>query len=395
MKHTYLVFLGFLALSCSSQDDNLFEIDPEKLKGDIITMSDIADDISYIPLDNTYPLGLIYTHNFLNESIYLSAKDIGVLAFNSEGKDVNKIGVKGNGPGEYRYFLSFAVDERTRNIYVLDREKIKVYSRAGVFVREIPYGNYIGGRHADQIEVFNSLLFLSDGLNIGDSKNSWVFLDTLGNLVSIKKNSIPTFTSNIGTGCPIYQFEGNLFYCNNYNDTIFSISADLNYKAAYLFSKGDHRWPQTNVPFNTPDQAKSTLYKLFRLVDMFETKQFLILYYGYLDGNAICFIDKKTKKSFLATKEELQDGKRVPKSCLLNDLDGGLPLTGKLGYNVIDGEEFITTLINPSDLKVYVSGDEFKAIVPKYPEKKKEVEKLANSLSETDNPVLMMIRLKK
>jgi hypothetical protein len=32
---------------------------------------------------------------------------------------------------------------------------------------------------------------------------------------------------------------------------------------------------------------------------------------------------------------------------------------------------------------------------PKNPEKKKELEQLANNLRETDNPVLIMVRLKK
>ena len=31
---------------------------------------------------------------------------------------------------------------------------------------------------------------------------------------------------------------------------------------------------------------------------------------------------------------------------------------------------------------------------PKYPEKKKQLEKLANSLNENDNPVLMLVKLK-
>ena len=32
---------------------------------------------------------------------------------------------------------------------------------------------------------------------------------------------------------------------------------------------------------------------------------------------------------------------------------------------------------------------------PEFPEKKKELEKLANSLKETDNPILMIVKLKK
>jgi len=41
------------------------------------------------------------------------------------------------------------------------------------------------------------------------------------------------------------------------------------------------------------------------------------------------------------------------------------------------------------------AGFEFKNSSPEYPEKKKELEKLANTLKETDNPVLVLVRLKK
>lgn len=51
--------------------------------------------------------------------------------------------------------------------------------------------------------------------------------------------------------------------------------------------------------------------------------------------------------------------------------------------------------INPYQLKMHIAGNEFLKSVPKYPEKKKELEKVAASLKETDNPVLMMLRLKK
>ncbi|MZP67102.1 MAG: hypothetical protein GT597_13230, partial [Bacteroidales bacterium] len=46
-------------------------------------------------------------------------------------------------------------------------------------------------------------------------------------------------------------------------------------------------------------------------------------------------------------------------------------------------------------LKEYVASENFKNSKPLYPEKKKELEKLADSLKETDNPVLVMVRLKR
>jgi hypothetical protein len=62
---------------------------------------------------------------------------------------------------------------------------------------------------------------------------------------------------------------------------------------------------------------------------------------------------------------------------------------------VKNGREYIVGLINPYQIKTLVMNNEFKNSISKYPEKKKELEKLANSLKETDNPVLMIVRLKK
>ncbi len=45
-------------------------------------------------------------------------------------------------------------------------------------------------------------------------------------------------------------------------------------------------------------------------------------------------------------------------------------------------------------LKNHVAANAFRSSRPKYPEKKQKLEKLANSLKETDNPVLVLISLK-
>lgn len=397
MQYLFVICLLLILSSCSSPENNLFQIEPGKFPDNKITLSEIADDITYIPLDkdNKYPLGVIYTFKIVNGSIFLSAKDIGVLKFNSDGKGVRRIGSKGNGPGEYLHCLSFTVDKRTGNIYVADRDKIKVFSPDGIFVRDIPYGDYIGGRHADHIEVFNSLLFLSDGLNMGNSKNSWVFLDTLGNLVAEKGNSVQKSAPNSFTGSHTYIFKDHVYYCNNFNDTVFSIATDLSYEASYLFEFGEHQPPKEMIKFNSVDEVLSVANNVCRIYTMFETKKYLVMMYYYPGKSAFCFIDKKTKDTFLARKGLDSQGKKGTRPWLINDLDGGLPQTGDFQYYVEKNTEYITTLFTPSDFKLYVSSDEFKNMVPKNPAKKTEIERLANSLQETDNPVLMMIRLKK
>jgi hypothetical protein len=146
-------------------------------------------------------------------------------------------------------------------------------------------------------EIFNSLLFFPDYLPTGDSKYSWVFIDTLGHLVATKKNSVPPFQSGIETEGSTYKFENKLFYYNYFNDTIFSISSNLKNSGAYLFAKGNHRWPKERI-----DLEPESIYRLFRHAGMFETNRFIVFVYAYLERYSYCLIAKKTKETFLANK---------------------------------------------------------------------------------------------
>ena len=76
---------------------------------------------------------------------------------------------------------------------------------------------------------------------------------------------------------------------------------------------------------------------------------------------------------------------------LINDLDGGPNIWPK----TIKDDNTIIGWVDALQLKAHVASEAFKNSTPKYPEKKKELEKLANSLKETDNPVLIMVKLKK
>jgi len=72
-------------------------------------------------------------------------------------------------------------------------------------------------------------------------------------------------------------------------------------------------------------------------------------------------------------------------------LDGGPGFFPK----TIKDDNTIIGWVDAQKLKSHVASEEFKNSKPKYPGKKKELEKLANSLKETDNPVLVLVSLKK
>ena len=134
----------------------------------------------------------------------------------------------------------------------------------------------------------------------------------------------------------------------------FSINPDLSNNCVYLFAQGDHRWSRSKIEADSFEQFTSQVSKLFLPIRMFETKKYIVLRYYYLKKAAIAFIEKKTKETFLAIKNNgLQNEDEFSNFSLTNDLDSGLPLTD-MDYCIENDNEYITTLINPLNLKRHI-----------------------------------------
>jgi hypothetical protein len=365
-----------------SQDNKLFSFDPRVLSEKDIKLGDIADDIIYIPLDNKYPLGVSPAFEITNNSIFINSKD-GLIALNRQGKTARKIGSVGRGPGEYLFGGFFAVDNKTETAYVKDQNfVIKVYSKNGNFIRSINLPKSEDGNDFWTVNIFHSKLFLPQYINMGRAKYNWIIIDTLGNVIREKKNSIPPFPCNFGAKGGTYKFKEEIFYFNFYNDTIFSVSTDLNYKPAFLFEKGEHRFPMSKLP-------SFDLSPYMFLHFIFETKQYLFLDYGYRGRSTGVVIDKKSKKIFNCYTSSGTNEQRG----FLNNIDGGLRIYVKTHFEE-NGKEYIIGFLDPFLLKTHVSSNEFEKLTPLFPEKKKKLVSLANSLEETDNPIMVMVRLK-
>lgn len=376
--------------ACNSSLNRPIVISPNDRNDVNVELSFIAKDIEYIPLDNNIPVGPMYSLHIDKHYIYLSVKEVGVIQFNREGKYVRNIGHYGRGPEEYRG-IYFAVDESNQRIYILDREKIKVFSNSGIFLKDLSYKKYIAGG-AGGIQFFKSLLFLPDFFSYGNSEFNWILLDTLGNLISSKINTTPSFETSMRGYC--YKFDNKLIYYNSFNDTIFSIAPNLKYKAEYFFSSKIDRTPkEVSIDYI------SQLFSLFRTGKMVETKHFLLLEYGYFDKIAFLLIDKNTGRKYQAYEEKIVNGKLINNSSFLNDVDAGMPLSINSNDQIFyyfeqDGSEHLAHFINPFALKMHTSSDHFRNSIPVYPEKKLGLEEFANGLKETDNPILVLIKSK-
>lgn len=385
----YIIFV-FLTISCKKENEGLIEFDPTILSENVLTLTEIADDVSYIPLDNKFPLGLIYDKiNFINNSIYLSAKDVGILVFNKEGKTIRKIGSIGRGPGEYVYNYSFSVDDNTETVYVWDSGNIiKVFSKTGGFLRSFSLHEY--GDMINAIEAFSSKLFVSYAIQYKNTKYEWIVFDTLGNAIKMKERTVPLFTSNTGGLEGTYKFNNFLHHWNHYTDTVFSILPDLTERPSFIISPGEHRLPKARI--NSLEETS----KYMRITQLLESIRFIVLrYYFPLKKSALVLIDKQNRKSYLHTLIPQVSGSITNYTGgIKNDLDCGISFQPQ-SYFEKNGFEFMIGIINPLQIKTLVKSDYFLNSVPKLTEKKNEFEQLAARLYETDNPVLMIVKLKK
>lgn len=313
MKSKYLLILIILSISCKPENKGLIKFDPTTLTENEISLIDIADDIYYIPLDNTYPIGLIYDKiKFINNSIYLSAQNTGVLEFNRDGKLLRKIGSIGRGPGEYTYYYSFTVDEKTETIYIQDSGNIiKVFSKTGLFLRSFSLQEY--GDMIDAIESYNSKLFTSFSIQYENARYEWIVFDTLGNVIKKKEITSPKFRSNaLGSG-GTYKYENLLTYWNNFTDTVFSVLPDLNQKASFIISPGEHRLPKSGITAET-----MSAYMWFRHI--FETSRFIFIRYFFpLKKYAFVLIDKNNNKLFPINLKSIDGGTTLTDG-IINDL---------------------------------------------------------------------------
>ncbi len=191
----------------------------------------------------------------------------------------------------------------------------------------------------------------------------------------------------MGGGGGLQKYNEFIVYWDLSKDTVFHISADSNYNPVCIFSLGEHRLPMTTEGCNPPMEFINKMGDDYLLANSFlETKNFFVYNYTVRKNQNLALINKMTReiKSLTLTKEN---------GGITNNIDNGLAFTPET-YIIQNKEEYLISRIQPFELKAHLQSDAFKNTTPKYPEKKKELEKLANGLNENDNPVLMLVKLK-
>jgi len=374
--------------------NKFFEINYEdELKNKTtVFLSDIASEVRYIKLETGDKFMISgRPEYYFSDSLIFIANYNQLLAFDYSGKFVRQIGTPGRGPGEIDLITHISILENEKLIIIQTNwsRKLMYFSFEGTFIKSVP-------RPPDvlRIHVLNKDQFLSYySCAIGNEEYLYLLSNEKGDTLSTVKNhykwentSGRTFMIGYHSFQPFYDYNNRTFFKSMYNDTVYTAS-DNKIEPAYFVNMGEYRLPDELRP--EPPQSMMK----------FRNENGKYFFSSVMEAGGKIFIKTQNYKSesdrnILFDKATLSGTLLADKSGepsgFINDWDGGMDFWPVKAVN--DNEIFM--VISPLQLKEIIKDEENNNKTANYPERKQSFKTMAEEIKETDNPVLMVVRLK-
>ena len=433
MKIRYsFIFYFFLLLSCSSpkrqeivfngeitsseEVDYPLTIDLEACMRNqslSIKLSSFVEDVFYIPIKNQsediyirYLSGLEYDEQsclfILNDPFY-------AITVDTLGHFVNQIGRIGQGPGEYKQIANISVNSEDKLIYIKTAYKHNAitYDYNGHVIRESsPMG----------IDLFTGTVFYYDhalwGIGIPYTSRAlrvrkekrlfygYVLLDSLCRRTSLQTaNPIEPYGDLEGLesgisqpGISIYKDVVLLTHSGGApSDTVYTIR-NKQFVPRYFLNYGSHR-PDISKIWSQGG-GSSFDHSYVSMNQAFETERFFFIEIRFQGKCYIICYDKYIGKGFSIPMTICLNERGTPLAQgFENDIDGGLPFYPQ---SVSSSGTYWLAYMNPSDMKEILT-EEYFAAHPDIQNKKKQdkLRAIVANADEEDNPILVLLKLRK
>ena len=392
-----LGFVAFVLVQCKNEIDTtraipVIDIEKGLNKGGTVKLSELCNSLEYIPLQTetnsiigSWPK--LQTSGDLFYITYINSDNC--IVFDSEGLFRNIIGRKGNAKGEYTYINDLNIEEDRSNIALRDFKKIVIYNSEGLFIKEIPLeqmneggysivnlvymreGKYWGTKFqgenfSEEISVIDNSGEVLLSQNLGKRITRTEIGEIDGKKVSVKGSRPPY----------IYRFENSVRYLSANNDTIFSFSEELVKNPTFIIDLGSYKSKLENtvgdasaVKVIESSFQESRDYIFFRVIAP------LNLFPHIKAGTRFGYTLYDKKKGEVRT---LSYESVLNITGLTNDIDNGMPfwpnlVTKNKMYHIVDALTFIDMSENTGSEKI---------------------KKIASTLTENSNPVLVVATFK-
>ena len=335
-----------------------------------IMLNGLASDIRYVPLETTDDCLMnneFYIMQYTGEDIITS----GIFHFDKNGKFLNKIGSKGQGPEEYLQGLFAFGDWKNKLLYVQNWTTLTCYGFDGTFVRSVPTPQLnmgAAGLFDENHILYSNDIYYADKANpiqlyMVDSQNGKTVSKWRGHLEENKKYGMILTSRDF-----MYNYDNSLFYKPALENVIFKI---LSPKKRQLVYKFDCSGKDIDVSADEVDPKKR-----FQFLSVYwakETAQYLFVNYGMKNISRLGIYDKE-KKTFtnVTIKDNLAGGYDIHPAWTSDD--NHLLMVYYAGGLLQDKEKRYSTGL--------------------LPERKKELDELLKNIKEDDNPVVILVTLK-
>jgi len=195
-----------------------------------LQLSDAASLVEIIPLETSKSclISSIETMYLTDEDIIVQDSYSRVLRFNRQGKFLNEIGKRGNGPGEFTSIHKCVVDPHGKQVYALPPAGGSfVYDFNGVFLQNYPEFEIVSflSQFKDAYYLFDSKWYVQQSGQLLKTNNSQNDLWSLATLdANFKLNKLFFNPAHIGHEEEILSLTVSEQDVNNWNETEPSVS---------------------------------------------------------------------------------------------------------------------------------------------------------------------------
>ena len=347
------------------------DIERDFNRRETVGLSQFGKRVEYIALESS-PECVIGTINGLelcDSLVFVSDYDQ-LYVFSRNGKVLRKIGVKGNGPGEYSS-TRFCVDRFNLTVQVNAGREMLIFDFNGNFIRKFEYG-FPSAQHLVKDGGSIMLHEYNRPSSATEELNSWHIMDPTGNeLVKYPNNQIRTQTPGfIVPYSPLYLFNGSIHFMEFGFDTL-NYFYNEEIKPYAVFKAGKYKMePDVNVSQGEEVKEKIWIYNAR------ETKDFMLIDIGWGFGpTGTSVFDKRTGEFTI-----------LPEKKLVNDIDGGVDFWPKTVVN----DAIMVGFVDAYDLLLHLNAPptlEKEAQMAK----SKQLMELKETLTENSNPIIMVV----